>query len=112
MTAAVWIRSLLKQCGANLDTIAWIEGSMESPKPHGKPTTLPPLKSISITSNRSRKSLSQLLEEGEIDATIGADLPPCFHKAAHVKRLFPDFKDAEKSTTKRRGFSLLCTPLL
>ena len=103
MTAAVWIRSLLKQCGVDLDTITWIEGSMESPEPHGKPTTLPPLKPISITSNRSGKSLSQLLEEGEIDATIGADLPPCFHKAAHVKRLFPDFKDAEKKYYKETG---------
>jgi 4,5-dihydroxyphthalate decarboxylase len=103
MTAAVWIRSLLKQCGVDLDTITWIEGSMESPEPHGKPTTLPPLKSIPITSNRSGKSLSQLLEEGEIDATIGADLPPCFHKAAHVKRLFPDFKDAEKKYYKETG---------
>jgi 4,5-dihydroxyphthalate decarboxylase len=103
MTAAVWIRSLLKQCGVNLDTITWIEGSMESPEPHGKPTTLPPLKPISITSNRSGKSLSQLLEEGEIDATIGADLPPCVHKAAHVKRLFPDFKDAEKKYYRETG---------
>jgi 4,5-dihydroxyphthalate decarboxylase len=40
MTTAVWIRSLLKQYDADLDTITWIEGSMESPEPHGKPTTL------------------------------------------------------------------------
>jgi len=103
MTAAVWIRSLLKQCGVDLDTITWIEGSMESPEPHGKPTTLPLLKTISISSNKSGKSLSQLLEDGEIDATIGADLPPCFHTAAHVKRLFPDFKDAEKKYYKETG---------
>lgn len=103
MTAAVWIRSLLKQAGVDLDTITWIEGSMESPEPHGKPSALRPLKPISITSNKSGKSLSQLLEEGLIEATIGADLPPCFHKAAHVKRLFPDFKDAEKKYYKETG---------
>lgn len=103
MTAAVWIRSLLEQCGVDLNTITWIEGSMESPEPHGKPTTLPPLKAISITTNRSGKSLSQLLEQGEIDATIGADLPQCFYKAAHVKRLFPDFKDVEKKYYKETG---------
>jgi 4,5-dihydroxyphthalate decarboxylase len=96
MTAAVWIRSILKQSGVELDTITWIEGSIESPGSHGKPTTLPPLKPISITSNTSKKSLSQLLEDGEIDATIGADLPPCFGKAPNVKRLFPDFREAEK----------------
>jgi 4,5-dihydroxyphthalate decarboxylase len=47
--------------------------------------------------------LSQLLDDGEIDATIGADLPPCFGKAPNVKRLFPDFKEAEKKYYKETG---------
>jgi len=47
--------------------------------------------------------LSQLLEEGGIDATIGADLPPCFGKAPNVKRLFPDFREAEKKYYKETG---------
>jgi 4,5-dihydroxyphthalate decarboxylase len=103
MTAAVWIRAVLKQSGVDLDSITWVEGSMEGPEPHGKPSALPPLKPVTISSNTSGKSLSQLLEEGEIDATIGADLPPCFGTAPHVKRLFPDFKGAEKQYYKETG---------
>jgi 4,5-dihydroxyphthalate decarboxylase len=103
MTAAVWIRAVLKQNGVDLDSITWVEGSMEGEEPHGKPTALPPLKPVTISSNTSGKSLSQLLEEGEIDATVGADLPPCFGTAPHVKRLFPDFKEAEKQYYKETG---------
>jgi len=96
MTAAVWIRGLLEQQGVDLSRVQWIEGAMETPQAHGQPSALPTLKPISISKNSSGKSLSQLLEEGEIDATIGADLPPCLGKAPHVKRLFPDFKEVEK----------------
>jgi len=103
MTAAVWIRGLLKQHGVDLSSVEWIEGSMEGPEPHGKPTVLPLLKPVTISNNTSGKSLSQLLEEGEIDATIGADLPPRFGYAPHVKRLFPNFKDVEKQYYREHG---------
>ena len=110
MTAAVWIRALLTSEGVDLNTISWVEGSMEGPEPHGKPTALIPLKLINIQINTSGKLLSQLLEDGDIDATIGADLPPCFGKAPHVKRLFPDFKEAEKKYyEKTRIFPIMHT---
>jgi 4,5-dihydroxyphthalate decarboxylase len=104
MTAAVWIRGLLQhEYGLDLSTIEWIEGKMEGPGSHGKPSALPPLKPVKITSNTSSKSLSQLLEEGEIDATIGADLPDCLGRAPHIRRLFPDFKEVEKAYYQRTG---------
>jgi 4,5-dihydroxyphthalate decarboxylase len=104
MTAAVWIRGLLQhEYGVDLSTIEWIEGKMEGPGSHGQPSALPPLKPVKITSNASSKSLSQLLEDGEIDATIGADLPECLERASHIRRLFPDFKDVEKAYYQRTG---------
>ena len=103
MTAAVWIRGLLQQHGVDLSTIEWVEGAMETAGSHGKPTVLPTVKPVTISRNTSGKSLSQLLEAGEIDATIGADLPPCFGTAAHVKRLFPDFKAVEKQYYRDHG---------
>lgn len=104
MTAAIWIRGLLQRDqGVDLSGIQWIEGAIESPKPHGKPTVLPPLKPVSIEANTSGKSLSQLLEDGEVQAVIGADLPSCFGKCAHVQRLFPDFKTEEKAYYRRTG---------
>jgi 4,5-dihydroxyphthalate decarboxylase len=104
MTAAIWIRGLLQHDqNVDLSSVQWIEGAIDSPKPHGKPTVLPPLKPVAIKANDSGKSLSDLLEAGEIQAVIGADLPPCFGKAPHVKRLFPDFKAEEQAYFKRTG---------
>jgi 4,5-dihydroxyphthalate decarboxylase len=94
MTAAIWIRGLLRHDhGVDLSAIQWVEGAMESPKPHGRPTVLPPLKPVTIVSNTSGKSLSQLLEQGDVQAVIGADLPSSFGKSPHIKRLFPDFRE-------------------
>ncbi|KAL1853531.1 hypothetical protein Daus18300_011812 [Diaporthe australafricana] len=103
MTAAVWIRAMLKQHGVDLSSIEWIQGSMESADSHGKPSTMPLMRPVIIRQNNSGKSLSQLLEEGEIDATIGADLPACFGNVPHVKRLFPDFKEVEKAYLRETG---------
>lgn len=104
MTAAVWIRGLLQQAGVDLANIEWVEGAVEHPGTHGKPTVLPPLKPVKITQNRNaEKSISDLLADGEIDATIGADLPSSFGESPHVKRLFPDFKATEKKYYKEHG---------
>jgi 4,5-dihydroxyphthalate decarboxylase len=104
MTAAVWIRGLLQHDhGVDLSGVEWVEGAMESPNPHGKPTVLPPLRPVSIVANSSGRSLSQLLDAGEIQAVIGADLPSCMGRSAHVQRLFPDFREAEKAYYRRTG---------
>lgn len=102
MTAAIWIRGVLQHdYGVDLSQVEWVEGSLIAPTSHGKPTVLPPLKPVSITQNQSGKSLSQLLEDGEIQATIGADLPPAFGKNPNIQRLFPDFREVEKDYFRR-----------
>src|SRR5262245_26558968 len=102
MTAAVWIRGLLQHDhGVDLSTIQWVEGAIEEPKPHGNPTVLPPLKPVSIVANTSGKSLSELLEAGDIQAVVGADVPSAIRRVPHVKRLFPDFRAEEKAYYRR-----------
>lgn len=103
MTAAVWIRGLLSHLGVDLSAVTWVEGAMESAASHGKPSALPTLTPVNIVRNTSGKSLSDLLADGDIDATIGADCPPCLGKAPHVARLFPDFKEVEKKYYKETG---------
>ena len=66
MTAAVYQRGLLQQLGLDLSTITWVEGAMEKPGAHGSPSALSPLKPVNIQRNRTAKSLSQMLEDGEI----------------------------------------------
>lgn len=102
MTAAVWIRGLLQHDhGVDLSNVQWVEGAMEEPRPHGNPTVLPPLKPVSIVANTSGKSLSELLEAGDIQAVVGADVPSAIRRAPHVKRLFPDFRAEEKAYYRR-----------
>ncbi|GLA13149.1 hypothetical protein AnigIFM62618_009672 [Aspergillus niger] len=111
MTAAVWIRGLLMhEYGVDLSSITWIEGRMDAPGAHGKPSVLirreggKPL--ASIEKNNSGKSLNQLLVDGEIDATIGAEVPSCLwdnEKAPHIQRLFPNYKEAEKEYYRKTG---------
>ena len=104
MTAAVWMRGLLQhEYNVDLSTIEWVEGDMEKPGVYGKPSSLPPLKPVKISRNETSKSLSQLLEDGEIDATISPDLPECLGRVPHIRRLFPDFKEVEKAYFEKTG---------
>ncbi len=100
MTAAVWMRGHLENdYGVDLSTIDWVEGSINSPGSHGVPTIIPP--GVRVTVNKSDKSLSQLLEAGEIDATIGTHLPDARFHNPDVVRLFPNFHEVEKDYFKR-----------
>lgn len=105
MTAAVFIRGLLQhEYGVDISSIEWVEGKMEGPGSHGHPASLPPLNPIKISMNNNpEKSLSDLLRDGEIDATIGADMPACITTASHIDRLFPNFKEVEMDYFKRTG---------
>jgi 4,5-dihydroxyphthalate decarboxylase len=104
MTAAVWIRGLLQdEFGVDLSTVEWIEGSLESSGSYGHPTVLKSLDAVKITINTSGKSLDQLLVAGDIDAVIGAELPPSLGTEPYIKRLFPDFKQEEKQYFRKTG---------
>jgi 4,5-dihydroxyphthalate decarboxylase len=104
MTAAIWIRGHLQhEYGVDLSTIHWVQGSINSPGAHGNPSVLPLVKSVPIEINDSGKSLSQLLDEGAIDATIGTSLPLAIRHNPEIRRLFPDFREIEKKFYARTG---------
>jgi 4,5-dihydroxyphthalate decarboxylase len=104
MTAAIFIRGLLQHDhGVDLSNVTWVEGSINAAKPHGQPTQLPFVRPITIEANNSGKSLSDLLDAGEIQAVIGTELPKCIKTNPNVQRLFPDFRDREKDYFRRTG---------
>jgi 4,5-dihydroxyphthalate decarboxylase len=104
MTAAIWIRGHLQhEYGVDLSTIHWVEGAINSPGSHGEPSVMPLLRDIAITRNDSGKSLSQLLDEGAIDAIIGTSLPDARRHNPAIRRMFPDFRSVEKDYYKRTG---------
>jgi 4,5-dihydroxyphthalate decarboxylase len=102
MTAAVFIRGLLSdEHGVDVSSAEWVEGAINSPKRHGNPTVLPTARKLSITANQSGKSLSELLEAGDIQAIIGTDAPDAFGKNPDIVRLYPDYRAAEMEYYKR-----------
>jgi 4,5-dihydroxyphthalate decarboxylase len=102
MTAAVFIRGLLSdEHGIDFANTEWVEGAINSPKGHGNPTVLPTARKASIVANTSGKSLSELLEAGELQAIIGTDAPDAFGKNPDIVRLYPDYRAAEMEYYKR-----------
>jgi 4,5-dihydroxyphthalate decarboxylase len=97
MTAAIYINGLLQhEYGVDLSKIHWVQGAMNTAGAHGSPTVLPLLKPVSIEQNRSDKSLSDLIEERAVDATLGTSLPEAVRTNPDVVRLFPNYVELEK----------------
>jgi 4,5-dihydroxyphthalate decarboxylase len=102
MTAAIYINGLLQhEYGVDLRKIRWVQGAMNSAGAHGSPTVLPLLDPITVEQNRSDKSLSDLLEERAVDATLGTSLPDAIRTNPDIVRLFPDYVQLEKEYYRR-----------
>jgi 4,5-dihydroxyphthalate decarboxylase len=97
MTAAIFIRGLLSdEHGIDFSKNEWIEGDINSPTAHGNPTILPTARKMAIGANTSGKSLSKMLEDGELQAIIGTGTPEAFGRNPDIVRLYPDYHAAEK----------------
>lgn len=104
MTASVWIRGHLQhEYGVDLSTIKWVEGAINRVGDHGEPDLVPLVRPVDISRNETGKSLSQLIDEGELDAIIGTSLPECRRTNPFVRRLFPNFREIEKAYYGRTG---------
>src|SRR6202167_3738963 len=104
MTAAIFINGMLKnEFGVDLSKVRWVQSAMNTAGSHGSPTVLPLLQNVSIENNKTKKTLGQLLAEGEIDATLGTSLPEEIRTNPDIVRLFPNFVDVDKDLYKRKG---------
>src|SRR5258708_4457016 len=114
MTAAIFIRGLLSdEHGIDFSKCEWIEGDINSAKSHGNPTILPTAKKLSISANKSGKSLSKMLEDGELQAIIGTGVPEAFGRNPDIVRLYPDYRAAEMEYYKRtRIFPIMHTVVI
>ena len=101
-TAAVFIRGMLQdEYGVDLSGVHWVQGATNSAQSHGNPAAPPPLNKVSIEQNKSGRSLSELLEAGEIQAMLGSGLPAALRTNPDVQRLFPDFHAVELESYRR-----------
>ena len=101
-TAALFVRGLMQHdLGIDLSGIEWVQGAVNEPGAYGNPAVMPMLKPVKITPNQSAKSLSQLLESGEIQAIIGSTIPEALGRHPDVARLFPDYRAREQDYFRR-----------
>ncbi len=102
MTAAIYINGILHhEYGVDLRKVHWVQGAMNTGGAHGSPTVLPLLKPFPIEQNNSNKSMSDLLEERVVDATLGTSLPAAILTNPDIQRLFPNYVELEKEFYKR-----------
>jgi 4,5-dihydroxyphthalate decarboxylase len=102
MTAAVFIRGLLAHDhGVDLSGVHWVQGAVNHALDHGSPAAMPLLRPADIVPNHSGRSLSDLLDTGEIDAVLGTSMPDCMATNPDIVRLFPDFRALEQDYFRR-----------
>jgi 4,5-dihydroxyphthalate decarboxylase len=104
ITAVVWQRGIMSdEYGVKPTDIRWRQGGQEQPG-RTERTPLAPIKGLDLQSIPSDKTLSGMLESGELDALFTARAPSCFlHKKPNVARLFPNYRDVEKAYYKKTG---------
>jgi 4,5-dihydroxyphthalate decarboxylase len=95
-TAAIFIRGFLQhEYGVDCSKIHWVQGALNHAGSHGIPTVLPLLKPADIVTAPADKSLSDLLEEGKIDAITATSMPKAYRKNPDIQRLFQNFREVE-----------------
>lgn len=102
ITANVWIRGILEEeFGVKPSDIHWRRGGIEEAgRGERAPISLPD--SVDLQQIPDDKTLSGMLEAGELDGYIGARAPSCFLRGApHVGRLFKDYIEDEKDYFRR-----------
>ncbi len=112
MTAAVWIRGILEdEYRVAPKELLWFEGG-EGTKIKEVDIELPPeIRRQPVPGDRT---LSALLDTGELDAFVGARPPAAFAAGSpRIRRLFPDFRQAERAYYQKTGiFPIMHTVVL
>jgi 4,5-dihydroxyphthalate decarboxylase len=67
---------------------------------------------VDIVPNQSGKSLSDLLEAGEIHAIVGSNLPRALSRHPDVVRLFPDYRAREQDYFRRTRIFPIMHPIV
>jgi 4,5-dihydroxyphthalate decarboxylase len=97
LTAVVWIRGILAdEYGVPVSSVRYFTGGLEDPGRIEKASVaLPP--EIKIQPIPEDKSLSKMLEAGEIDAVYAPRAPSTLYNGSgKVRRLFPDYQTVER----------------
>ncbi len=102
MTAALWLRGIFEhEYGVSPRDIHWRSGGEEAPGRVEKLKLQLPT-DVDYQPIPGDKTLSEMLDKGEIDALFAARAPSCFLKGSpNVGRLFQDYTQVEKEYYKK-----------
>jgi 4,5-dihydroxyphthalate decarboxylase len=103
MTAAVWLRGLFQhEYGIPPSEIHWIQAGEEHPGRKDRVDfEMPP--GVRLES-RPDTTLNAMIVSGEVDAMMSPRMPTCFLQGSpRVKRLFPNYRQAEMDYFKKTG---------
>ena len=103
LTANVWARAILDDDhGVKPSDIHWVRGGLtDAGRLEKISITLP--KDVRLDNIPEGRTLSSMLEAGEIDGFIGPRVPPGFGRHPHIGWLVPDPVAAAKNYFKRTG---------
>ena len=113
--AGIMAKGMLSdEFGFRPETCRWLISGLDWPLkpidfvPHTRPAD------VQVTDVPREKELGAMLESGEIDALISADIPRCILEGSpKVTRLFPDYKQVERDYYRRTGiFPIMHTVVL
>jgi 4,5-dihydroxyphthalate decarboxylase len=104
ITANTWMRGILQdEYGVRPEEIHWRRGGIEEPG-QGEHAVLRLPPGIDLQDIPADRTLSDMLESGELDGVINPRAPSCFLRGApHVARLFPDYRKEEENYFRRTG---------
>ncbi len=113
-TAAVYMKGLMQdEYGVRAEDVHWFMGGLAAPTQRPLvPLNLPD--KIKIDFLDDEETLEAMMARGELDAYYSIYIPPSFLEGKpHIKRLFPNFKEAETAYYKKTGiFPIMHTVVL
>lgn len=98
ITANVWIRGILHdEYAVKPSDIKWRRGGLEEPGREERANILLPA-DVDLKNVQPGRTLSQMLENGELDGVLSARAPTCFLRGAqNVGRLFTNYPAVEEA---------------
>ncbi|MCW1402959.1 ABC transporter substrate-binding protein [Novosphingobium sp. MW5] len=103
LTACVWARIILDEYGVRPEDVTWVRGGMEEAGRIEKISLDLPA-GVRLENAPADKTLSGMLDTGEIDAILGPRAPRAFEAGEdHVRWLFPDPVVAAKAWYEKTG---------
>jgi 4,5-dihydroxyphthalate decarboxylase len=101
LTAPVWQRGILSdEYGVPVTGVTHFQGGLEQPGREEKINLNLPA-TIKMQEIPENKTLSQMLEAGEIDALVSPRAPSTFKPGGKVRRLFEDYATVEREYYQR-----------